>query len=196
MLISSNSSLPKKNVVYFPLLLVIILLQFGTNVAHAAPNSQTPLSHNIKPVPEGEALITLYINGVRYGDIECRIDIDNPFLSVPALKESLKDYLSPEQFELVFSVILSKLEWAGFDDLAAAQLTGSFNLSDLSYHLEVPASFAAEQTIDFSPTMRVADVQYFKPSFISGAINLTGTALLSVDPTTMTIPAGVTADIL
>jgi len=107
-----------------------MLLLFGASLVYAAPNSPMPLDHNIKPVPEGEALITLYINGVRYGDIECRIDTDNPFLSVPALKESLKDYLSPEQFELVFSVILSRLEWAGFDDLAAAKLIGSLYFSN------------------------------------------------------------------
>jgi hypothetical protein len=176
-------------------LVLLVLSLVVVKPGYTLSTQPLPLEHNLKPVPEGEALVTLYINGVRYGDIDCKIDVDNPFLNVEALKESLKDYLSPEQFQNVFSIVLSKLEWAGFDDLAAANLTGTFSLSDLSYHLEVPASFAAEQNIDFTPAIHIADTQYFKPSFFSGLINLTGSALLSISPDAVTIPGGVSADI-
>jgi outer membrane usher protein len=172
----------------------VLLFYLLAQHAFALAAKPVSLEHNIKPVPESEALITLYVNGVRYGDINCRIDTDNPFLNVDSLKKYLKDYLSSGQYESIFSIILSKLQWAGFDDLAAANLVGKFNLPDLTYHLEVPAVYSVKQDIDFTPSTRISETPRFKPSFISGVLNLTTNAQMSIAGGAVSLPVGVTAD--
>jgi len=40
--------------------------------------SGIPLATNINPLPQGEAIVTLVVNGRRYGDVEAKIDMDDP----------------------------------------------------------------------------------------------------------------------
>lgn len=157
-------------------------------------SGETILEQNINPLPEGEAIVALKINGQRHGDVEARIDLDDPFLPVPLLRELLASELSKAQMDRIFSGILSKLEWAGIADLAAARITGVWEMETLTYSISTPGEYTELNELDFSPTPRAEDQDWLKPPVLSGVVNFSSTGSMYLKQSGTTLPLSVTAN--
>jgi len=162
---------------------IFVLLTFTDSNSVAAQESTTTtiLEQNINPVPEGEAIIALNINDKRYGDVEARIDMDDPFLKVELLREVLSPSLSPAIIERLFSITLSKLKWAGIADLETAGLAASWDMETLSYTITTPGEYTSQRELDFSPQAVLNQKEWLSPAPIAGVVNLSlsGTANLN-----------------
>lgn len=183
---------------FFTPYLTILLILATTAIfpAFAQENSTSIiLERNIDPLPEGEALIALRVNGKRYGDVEAKIDLENPFLKVSLLREVLSPELSAAQAERIFSTLLSKLEWVGIADLQAGGIQGTWELDTLTYSINTPGEYTALKELDFSPRLRFDDKEWLSPPAIAGVINFTvsGSAYLSASGTTAPLSANANA---
>lgn len=181
---------------YFSFLAVLFLLGIGVpQPIHAqTPSNYSILEENINPVPEGEAIIALTINRIRYGDVEARIELEDPFIKVELLKEALAPFFSDAQNNRVFSGILSKLEWAGMADLEAAGILGLWDLETLTYSLTTPGEYTALRELDFSPKPAFNDKNWLKPSPIAGIINFSATGTSNFTQAGVTLPVAVSAN--
>jgi len=177
-------------------LAVLFLLGIGVLEAiHAqTPSNFSILEENINPVPEGEALIALTINRIRYGDVEARIELEDPFIQVELLREALAPFFSDAQNNRIFSGILSKLEWAGMADLEAAGILGLWDMETLTYYLTTPGEYTALRELDFSPRPAFNDKNWLKPAPIAGIINFSATGTSNFTQTGVTIPVAVSAN--
>ena len=163
-------------------LLGILTIFAGFHTAYAQETSTTAiLEQNINPVPEGEAIIALNINEKRYGDVEARIDLEDPFLTIELLREALSPSLAPAIKERIFTSTLSKLEWAGIADLEAAGLKAVWDMEALSYTISTPGEYTSQRELDFSEQARFTSESWLKPASIAGVVNLSlsGTANLN-----------------
>ncbi len=169
----------------------------GSGLVFAQEDSaSTILEQNINPLPEGEAIVTLRVNGKRWGDVEARIDLEDPFLSIALLREVLAPELSSAQMERIFSGILSKLEWAGIADLAAAGITGVWELETLTYYISTPGEYTALNEVDFSPAPRSEAADFLKPPAIAGVVNLSASGSMYFKQAGTTLPLSFTANAL
>ena len=159
-------------------------------------SADTILEQNINPLPEGEAIIALQVNGRRKGDVEARIDLEDPFLSISLLKEVLASELSEAQMQRIFSGILSKLEWAGIADLAAAGITGVWEMETLTYDISTPGEYSELNELDFSPSPQVQDKDWLTPPVFSGLVNFSATGSMYLKQAGTTLPLSVTANAL
>lgn len=152
------------------------------------------LERNIHPLPANEALIVLHINGRRFGDVEALIDADDPFIRVSLLREALVSALSALQYERVFGVVLSRLEWAGSADLKAAGFDCAWDMETLRYSITTPGEFAARREIGFASSPTIQSDHWIPPSTIAGVINfgLGGSANMSAAGTSF--PLSLNAD--
>jgi outer membrane usher protein len=156
----------------------------------------TLLEQNINPLPEGEAIVALKVNGKRHGDVEARIDLEDPFLPVALLREVLASELSAAQMERIFSGILSKLEWAGIADLAVAGITGVWQLETLTYNISTPGEYTELNELDFSPATRIEDKDWLTPPAVAGVINLSTSGSMYIKEAGTTLPLSITANAL
>lgn len=181
------------------ILLTILLWAFPSAPAFGqegdTPNGEA-LKTNINPIPQGEAIVTLVVNGRRWGDVEAKIDLDDPFLKVSLLKEALSPSLSEKQKERIFSVILSKLEWAGIADLAAAGVTGVWDMETLTYTINTPGEYSTLREIDFSQEAAFNDSVWLKPSNFAAVLNTNLTGSVNVSSTGFVVPLSATFDSL
>ena len=161
-----------------------------------AGSAETILEQNINPLPEGEAIVALRVNGKRRGDVEARIDLEDPFLTVVLLREVLASELSEAQMERIFSEILSKLEWAGIADLAAAGITGVWEMETLTYYLSTPGEYAELNELDFSPSPGIEDKDWLKPPAIAGLVNFSVSGSMYLKQAGTTLPLSFTANAL
>ena len=146
---------------FLSLLFAAIILIAGPFTASAATQQETSaiisLEQNLNPIPEGEAIVALNVNGKRYGDVEAKIDLEDPFIRVSVLREALSQALSATQQSRIFDIILFKLEWAGIADLEAAGLKGTWNMETLSYSIITPGEYSSLRELDFSPNTVLED---------------------------------------
>lgn len=156
--------------------------------------ASAPLETNINPLPEGEAVITLIVNGVRFGDVETKIDIDDPFLPVSVLKQALVPYLSPAKVDKIFGLVLSKLEWAGIADLAAAGIMGTWDMESLVYTLKTPGEYSSLREIDFSPKTSLRENKWLSPASIAGVINFNTSATATINQSGIDLPLSMNTD--
>jgi len=156
----------------------------------------TALERNANPVPEGEAIISLNINREHYGDVEARIDLDDPFIKVELLREALASSFSEAQMKRVFSGILSKLEWAGIADLETAGIIGQWDMETLTYSIFTPGEYTTLKGLDFSPQTPFDDKNWLKPPFVSGVVNFNVTGTANITQAGTTLPAAVSANAL
>lgn len=179
------------------LAIAVSLVIAGPGLAFAQNSSaDTILEENINPLPEGEAIVSLRVNGKRRGDVEVRIELEDPFLPVTLLREQLASELSEAQMDRIFSGILSKLEWAGIADLAAAGLTGVWEMETLTYYISTPGEYTALNEIDFSPSARIEDRNWLAPPAIAGVVNFSATGSMYIKQDGTTLPLSVTANAL
>ncbi len=157
---------------------LLYILAFAASAFAQGTSMSTVLEQNINPVPEGEALIGLNVNDKHWGDVEARIDFDDPFIRVETLREVLSPFLSAPVAERIFSSVLSKLEWAGIADLEAAGLRAAWSMETLSYSISTPGEYSSQKELDFSPQAPFYDRNWLAPAPISGVVNLSlsGTA--------------------
>jgi len=162
------------SVILIPFLIMFFLqVPWAQEAERVTP---TPLPGNIVPVPTGEALINVFVDGREYFDTSANLDNDAPFLKVSVLKEMFGPSLAPGPFTEIFGVVLSLLEWAGPEDLKAAGINTTWDMSKLSYTISIPSSMATLRELDFSPVYTAPGKQLFKPSFLSSAINLSSSS--------------------
>jgi outer membrane usher protein len=176
---------------YSALLLLII---FPHTVFAQAPDGDVVLTENINPIPEGEAIISLFINDKYYGEAETRIELEDPFLQTKLVEEALAPQLSTSQKQRIFGTLLAKLEWLGMADLAAANISARWDIEKLSYYLTSPGEYAALRELDFTPDQEVGGSVWLKPSPIAAVINLSGSSTATISNTGTTIPVTVNAD--
>jgi hypothetical protein len=158
-------------------------------------DDEVVLAENINPVPEGEAIISLYINDKYYGDVETRIELEDPFLQTKLLEEALGPHLSTAQKQRIFDIILAPLEWVGMADLAVANIDAKWNIEKLSYYITSPGEYAALKEVDFTPSVQtVSGSVWLKPSAIAAVINLSGSSTATISNTGTTLPFTVNAD--
>lgn len=153
-----------------------------------------PLPMNVRPVPLGEAIITLMVNGNIVGDVETRIDMDNPFIRIGVLRDALAEYLEPKRRSLIFDVLYMNLEWVGPEDLTVAGIRGIWDINTLQYDVQPPAAYSRIRLIDFSTRSPYRETEYFKPSLVAGAVNFTGSSTIQWDAISGGIPVAVDAD--
>lgn len=154
------------------LLALVALSAAGAQAALPGQSAMPPvLETNIEPVPETEAPVTLYVNDRLIGDVEVRIDMDNPFLRKAMLRRLLEPYLSPAQMERIFGMTFSLLEWLGPKDLELVGFRTRWDMETLSYYIETPGEYTALREIDFSPEQKVIADRWLKPSPVAGVIN-------------------------
>lgn len=153
-----------------------------------------PLESNINPIPGGEAVITLMVNGSRFGDVETKIDLEDPFVQVSVLKQALSPYLSPAKSNLIFGVLLSKLEWAGIADLAAAGIAGTWDMGNLVYTVKTPGEYSSLREIDFTSRSSLKESKWLAPARVSGVVNLTSSSTATLNSSGTTIPVSLNAD--
>lgn len=175
------------------ILLTLLPLAVGAATPQAA-SAATPLEQNINPVPQGEAIVALNINGKRYGDVDAKIDLEDPFIKVSDLREAVSPALSPEQQNRIFSVILSKLEWAGIADLEAAGLKGIWDMETLTYSIETPGEYSSLRELDFSPESVFSDKNWLKPSPVAAVVNFNLSGTANIKSTGSSLPVSVSAD--
>jgi outer membrane usher protein len=156
----------------------------------------TILEQNINPVPEGEAIIALQVNGRRRGDIEVRIELEDPFLPIAVLREQLASELSEAQMDRIFSGILAKLEWVGIADLAAAGITGTWEMETLTYYISTPGEYTALNELDFSPSALETATNLLKPPALAGVVNFSINGSMYLKQTGTTLPLSGTANAL
>ncbi|MDP2790385.1 MAG: fimbria/pilus outer membrane usher protein [Rectinemataceae bacterium] len=156
----------------------------------------TILEQNINPVPEGEAIIALNINRVRYGDVEARIEMEDPFIKVALLREVLAPAFSEAQMERIFTGILSRLEWAGMADLEAAGILGQWDMETLSYSITTPGEYSSLTELDFSPQIPTTETNFLKPSPLAGVVNFNITGTANFSEAGMALPLAVNANAL
>lgn len=183
----------RQSVLFLAIVLSLVIADPGLLFAQNG-STDTILAQNINPLPEGEAIIALRVNGKRYGDVLVRIDLEDPFLSIPLLREVLASELSKAQMDRIFSGILSKLEWAGIADLAAARITGVWEMETLTYSISTPGEYTELNELDFSPTPRTEDQNGLKPPAFSGVINFSATGSMYLKQSGTTLPLSVTAN--
>ncbi len=183
---------------FLPFLFAAILLIAGSFEADAATQQESsailPLEQNLNPIPEGEAIVALNVNGKRYGDVEAKIDMEDPFIRVSVLHEALSQALSVTQQDRIFNIILSKLEWAGIADLEAAGLKGVWEMETLSYSIVTPGEYSSLRELDFSPNTVLEDKNWLKPASIAGVINFNASGTATIKNTGSTLPVSITAD--
>lgn len=152
-----------------------VFLCICTFTAHSQNNQSPPLPlvSNHDSIPLGTALLSLIVNGNNFGDIEARIDTDNPYIMVSDLRQSLQTDLKPEEMSRIFDVILSKLEWAGIADMKVAGILASWDSANLALIISTPSEFGSLKLIDFYPPIRIGDKEWVKPSTIAGVLNVT-----------------------
>jgi len=148
----------------------------------------------VNPVPQGEAIVALNINKKRYGDVDAKIDMDDPFIKVSVLREALSPALSPDQQNRIFSVILSKLEWAGIADLEAAGLKGIWDMETLTYSIDTPGEYSSLREFDFSPEASFSDKNWLKPAPVAAVLNLNMSGTANIKSTGSSLPVSVSAD--
>ncbi|MCE5256771.1 MAG: hypothetical protein LLF89_08000 [Spirochaetaceae bacterium] len=180
------------------ILILALLMCFFSMVPLYSQESQSivALETNVNPVPEGDAIIALKVNGKKYGDVDAKIDMDDPFIKVSVLKEALSPSLSPDQKERIFSIILSKLEWAGIADLAAAGIQGTWDMETLSYSVVTPGEYTSLREIDFTPEIAFQDTKWLDPAPVAGVINFNVNGAFNLNSSGLTAPVTVSADSL
>jgi len=181
-----------------PIFAILLLLGIvGGGVVYSQPvEGPLPLQQNINPLPESEAIISLVVNRERIGDVESRIELEDPFLRVSLLREVLTSSLSSAQAERIFSVILSKLEWAGIADLEAAGIMGQWNLETLTYSITTPGEYSAVRELDISPQAPFTDKTWLPPAPIAGIVNLSASGTANITETRTTLPITINANAL
>ncbi|MDD3982226.1 MAG: fimbria/pilus outer membrane usher protein, partial [Spirochaetales bacterium] len=157
-------------------------------------SASTILEQNINPLPEGEALVALRVNDKRWGDVEALIDLEDPFLSISLLRQVLAPELSETQMDRIFSGILSKLEWAGIADLAAAGITGVWEMETLTYYISTPGEYTALNEVDFSPSAREMATDLLEPPAIAGLVNVSVSGSMYLKQAGTTLPLSFTAN--
>ncbi|HWR12396.1 MAG TPA: fimbria/pilus outer membrane usher protein [Rectinemataceae bacterium] len=148
----------------------------------------------MNPVPEGEAIVALNINGRRYGDVDAKIDMEDPFIKVSILREALSPALAATQQNRIFDIILSKLEWAGIADLEAAGLKGTWDMETLSYSIVTPGEYSSLRELDFSPNAFLEDKRWLAPASIAGIINFSASGTATIKATGSILPISVNVD--
>lgn len=156
--------------------------------------SGIPLATNINPLPQGEAIVTLVVNGRRYGDVEAKIDMDDPFLQVSLLKQVLAPSLSQKEMDRVFGVILSKLEYAGIADLAAAGITGVWDMETLTYSISTPGEYARVKEIHFVEETPLNENVWLKPANFAAVVNTSIAGSVSFSSMGVNVPVTVNFD--
>jgi len=175
--------------------IILSILPFAVEAATPqTPSTAVPLERNVNPIPQGEAIVALNVNGKRYGDVDAKIDMDDPFVKVSDLREAVSPALSPEQQDRIFSVILSKLEWAGIADLEAAGLKGIWDMETLTYSIETPGEYTSLREYDFSPDPVFSDKNWLNPVPIAAVLNLNMSGTANIKSTGSTLPVSVSAD--
>ena|GEM_PF-722117 len=169
--------------------------QPGTRPPTATSEAVTePLAANINPLPQGEAIVTLVINGRRYGDVDAKIDMDDPFLQVSLLKEILAPALSQKEMDRVFGVILSKLEWAGIADLAAAGITGVWDMETLTYSISTPGEYTSVKEIHFVEETPFNESVWLKPANFAAVVNTSVAGSVSFSSMGVNVPVSASFD--
>ena len=181
-----------------PLFAILFLLGIvgGGVVYSQTGEGPVPLQQNFNPIPDSEAIISLVVNRERIGDIESRIELEDPFIRVSLLREVLTSALSSAQVERIFSVILSQIEWAGIADLEAAGITGTWDLETLTYSITTPGEYSAVRELDISPQATFTDKTWLPPSPIAGIVNLSASGTANITASRTTLPITVNANAL
>ena len=195
-----SSKLSQRTIVYLFVLAAAIASPLYAQEATSETTTETtlanaPLEANINPLPAGEAPITLIVNGSRFGDLNAKIDLEDPFVQVSILRQALSPYLSEARIEYIFGIILSKLEWAGIADLAAAGVTGTWDMENLVYTVKTPGEYSSLRELDFaSNTATLRESVWLSPARISGAVNFTVAGTATVNASGTTLPVSLSAD--
>lgn len=177
-----------------PAIIILAFFPFISKVFSQQTQPAIALEHNINPVPENEAVVGLYVNRSRYGDVEARIDMDDPFIKVSVLREALSSALSEAQNKRIFSTILSSLEWAGIADLEAAGIKGTWDMETLSFSVETPGEYASLRELDFSPRTDLIENKWLAPAPIAAVVNFNISGSANIDSNGSTFPLSVNAD--
>lgn len=186
---------PRPTAVFLALLLCAFLVSPGTGPAFAqgvALEKTSPLVGQLSPLPSGEALLSLKVNGVVFGDVETRVNADGtmPFFRTVVLREAFAPLMTEAAGARIFGAIFARLEWVGAEELKYIGVSGSLNQEELSYEIWVPPDYAETQNIDFStnPDPNTQE-EIFKRASVAGVVNLQGSLNLEHTGSTLLAPA-------
>ncbi|MCA1950272.1 MAG: hypothetical protein LDL24_06855, partial [Treponema sp.] len=114
------------------------------------------------------AIISLVVNGIPKGDIECQLEGNEITLPTKQVLNIIRPYLSSHYFAIIGEI---KTDYLTLENLSFLGLPTQFDAASLTVHIQIPPQFMTEKSLGSEEKPQLKMTQILKPAQVSAFLN-------------------------